>query len=72
MSKIQVKVSSITNAERGRKILEDNGIKAVIKRSSEIAADEGCGYSIFFNSEKEKGIALLRKAGVRIVGIAEV
>lgn len=71
MAEIQVKVSSVTNATRGRKILENNGFYARIKRSSDIGPKDGCGYSIYFKGNKEKGVELLRNSGIRIVEVIE-
>ena len=39
-------VSSVTNAMRGQRLLESNGIRAIVSRALEPDGTNGCGYSI--------------------------
>jgi hypothetical protein len=71
VAEIQVKVSSITNATRGERLLHNNGFSAQVKRSSELEPGNGCGYSIFFSGDKDAGVEILRKAGIRIVEVTQ-
>lgn len=71
MSETQVKVNSITYAAKGKKILTDNGFKAYIRRSRKIEKGEGCGYSIYFAGDRDKGLALLKNYGIKLIGVAE-
>ncbi|MDD3693397.1 MAG: DUF3343 domain-containing protein [Oscillospiraceae bacterium] len=59
-------VSSITNAMRGKSILEQNNIRAFINRSHDECINNGCGYCIIVTSDFEKAERLLRSIGIRI------
>ncbi|MBQ3431458.1 MAG: hypothetical protein IJG23_01595 [Clostridia bacterium] len=71
MTEITVKVGSVTNAQKGRRILQRNGIHAVVKRSVHIRKGDGCGYTIVFNGERQTGIQLLQKAGIKIISVRD-
>lgn len=66
MTETQVKLSSVTNATRAKRILVNNGFRAYIIRSSELEKGNGCGYSVVFSGDAEKGTELLRNSGIRI------
>lgn len=64
-------VGSITNAMRGKKILENNGIRAYVHRSSNPSQGDGCGYSLLVTGQEQRAEKLLRGQGVRIVRISD-
>ncbi|MDD3832896.1 MAG: DUF3343 domain-containing protein [Oscillospiraceae bacterium] len=66
MSSLCFYVSSITNAMRGKSILEQNGIRAFITRSSDETVKNGCGYCLLVTSDYELAERLLRSTGMRI------
>ena len=67
-----IKVGSVTNAQRGIRILRQNGIKSSVIRIFKPKADEGCGYALRVNSEdKRKSIDILRRNNIRIIGDLE-
>lgn len=61
-------VSSITNAMRGRDLLERNGLKAYIGRATDNNDNNGCGYNIKVVGDQDKAVRLLTAAGIRIRG----
>lgn len=63
-----IQVSSITNAMRGKTILERNGYKAYVRRAIDAQGHNGCGYSLLVQGDGDKAERLLRNAAIRIVG----
>lgn len=61
-------VRSITNAIKGQKILEQNGMEAYVKRSNP-SAREGCGYAIDVSGDINRALTLLENAGIQISAI---
>lgn len=61
-------VSSVTNAIRGKELLDKNGIRAHISRLADENIKNGCGYCIFVSSDYERAESLLRSCGIRIRG----
>ena len=64
-------VGSITNAMRGKKLLEEQGIRAYLHRASHPAEGDGCGYSLLVTGNGEKAVQTLREKGVRIIRIKD-
>jgi len=64
----RVDVSSVTNAMRGRSLLERNGLQASIERKLDPAGNNGCGYSLLVNTDPDRVIRLLKAGGIRIQG----
>ena len=75
MNTIHYNVSSVTNAIRGQKILERNGLRAFVHRRSAAEEREGCGYSVWLSGAGPTQAAaaerLLRAAGIRILSVTE-
>lgn len=64
-----IKVGSVTNAQRGLRIMKQNAIKASVIRIFKPSAVEGCGYAIrVLSQDKSRATELLKKYGVRIIG----
>lgn len=61
-------VSSVTNAMRGKSVLERNGYNAHVQRAVERDGSNGCGYSILTNGDGAKAEQLLLNAGIRRQG----
>lgn len=72
MSSLCFYVSSITNAMRGKELLEKNRIRAYISRSIDENTKNGCGYCIYVSSDFEKAQNLLRSSGIRIRGTKQM
>jgi hypothetical protein len=66
LSKIYYDVSSVTNAMRGKSILERNGIRAVVNRTIDKRGKNGCGYSLGVSDESDRPEQLLTSAGIRV------
>lgn len=63
MNKAIVKFSSVTYALKAKRIVENYGGKAIVRKNSKATAGEGCGYSlvIFGNVNGMKNLFDLNK-----------
>lgn len=59
-------ISSVTNATRGKRVLEKQGYTVYMQRS---ANDEGCGYSLIVGGDGARAADLLRRAGIRVLRV---
>ena len=59
-------VSSVTNAMRGRSLLERNGLRAAIERKLDPAGNNGCGYSLLVSADPDQVTRLLQAGGIRV------
>lgn len=64
-------VGSITNAMRGKRILEKEGIPAYVHRSSNAAEGDGCGYSLLVTRDANRAVEYLRRGGVRLIRVSD-
>lgn len=62
-------VSSVTNAMRGKRLLENQGYTVHIQRSSHVTEDAGCGYSLLVRGG-DRAAQLLQRAGIRVLRTA--
>ena len=60
-------VSSVTNAMRGKRLLEQHGYAVHIQRSSHVQENNGCGYSLLVRGNDAP--KLLSQAGIRILRV---
>ena len=65
MKSVYFNVSSVTNAMRGKNLLEKNGMHSYIHRTVDEEGNNGCGYSIT-TDQGERAEPLLTAAGIRI------
>ncbi len=65
----KIKVGSVTNAQRGAGILRINGYKPTVSRIENPVASDGCGFVINVYDDKNMVLDLLRKYGIRIIGV---
>ncbi len=65
---LYIKAGSITNAQRGVKILNKNGYKAQIKRIEKPTAADGCGYVIFLKADNNEPVSILERNGISVKG----
>ena len=70
MTEIVVKVGSVTNAHRAKRVLEKNGYRCRVQRSHKITKGEGCGYSVVTNCDESTLRELLANAVVRIISVS--
>lgn len=70
---LAIKVGSVTNAQRGAKLLRSRGYKPVISRMESPQPDDGCGYVLKLSTyEKEEVIRLLRTNGISVLGVEDL
>ncbi len=69
----QIKVGSITNAQRGAKTLRLYSIKTTVTRLEHPNAYDGCGFVLNVSEDDYKrAVDLLKQNGIRILGIDTV
>ncbi len=71
MANQYIHVGSITNAMRGKKLLEMQGIRSFVHRASNPPQGDGCGYSLLVTEKGGQAAKLLQKNGVRVVRISD-
>ena len=71
MANYYIHVGSITNAMRGKRLLEDQGIRTYLHRASHTTDMDGCGYSLLVSDSVQKAEQILRKKGVRVIRISD-
>lgn len=69
MINLYIKVGSITNAQRGQRLLRAKGYKAQIKRVEKPTDDEGCGYLLAVKAENKMPVDILSSNGIEIRGV---
>ncbi len=68
----EIKVGSVTNAQRGSKLLRRYGIKPAVSRIENPAPGDGCGFVITVDyNDCDAAKSLLYKNGIRIFGVTE-
>ncbi|MGN0458163.1 MAG: putative Se/S carrier-like protein [Eubacterium sp.] len=65
----KIKVGSVTNAQRGARILRANGFRPTVSRIENPSANDGCGFVINVFGDIDKALELLKKQGVRILEV---
>ena len=70
MAEITVKVGSVTNAQKAKRILLKKGYRAAVKRTSQIKKGDGCGYSIVTQGDSGTVLSILKQAGINTVSVA--
>ena len=66
-----IKIGSITNAQRGRAVLHGNSVQARIKRIENPQPGDGCGYVLAVDGDADEAVRLLKKSGLRVLGVDE-
>ncbi len=64
-------VGSISHAMRGKRLLEQNGIRSVVHR---VKSDgkSGCGYGLLVTGHREEALEALRAGGVTVIRVQGV
>lgn len=63
---LNIKVGSITNAQRGQKLLRERGYKPIIKRVEKPSKADGCGYIISVHSSGNEPVEILKKNRIEV------
>ena len=71
MGNYYIHVGSITNAMRGRRLLEAQGIRSYLHRISRPTEQDGCGYRLLVTADAQRAEKLLRDNGVRVIRVSE-
>lgn len=62
MKKYLITFRSVTPAQRGQRLLRQNGVNTTLQRTPRWMEERGCGYSLGLREEDaERAVALLRK-----------
>ncbi len=61
-------VSSVTNAMRGKRMLEKQGYAVQMQRAANVTEDAGCGYSLLVRGGAQAA-EQLRRAGIRVLRV---
>ena len=60
-------VSSVTNAMRGKAVLERQGFTVYMQRTSRISDTDGCGYQLLVKGNGNRAIEHLKQARIRVL-----
>lgn len=71
MANHYIHVGSVTNAMRGKRLLEEHGIRTYLHRASHPADGDGCGYSLLVTDGVERAEQMLRQKGIRVIRITD-
>ncbi len=71
MANQYIHIGSITNAMRGKSLLERHGIRAYVHRASDPPQGDGCGYSLLVTEKGGQAAEILRKNGVRVIRVSD-
>ena len=71
MANHYIHVGSITNAMRGKRLLEAQGMRPYLHRATNAARGDGCGYSLLVTDRLEQAKEVLQKGGVRVIRISD-
>lgn len=63
-------VRSVTNAMRGKSLLEKRGFKVYVQRSFKTDENNGCGYRLLVNGNGDQAQKILESAGLFFGGRA--
>lgn len=68
----EIKVGSVTNAQRGAKLLKNAGYRVFVHKQLRPRTTDGCGYLLRLEDGDGEALALLRQHGVRITGVEQL
>jgi hypothetical protein len=66
-----IRLSSVTYAIRGQKLLEQRGIRCNMRKLSRGMNVKGCGYGLDIYGDVHAAVDILRMAGIRILEVSE-
>ena len=71
MANFYIHVGSVTNAMRGKRLLEEQGMRTYLHRTSHPAEGDGWGYSLLVTEGVNSAVQVLQKRGVRVIRVTE-
>ncbi|MBQ4100253.1 MAG: DUF3343 domain-containing protein [Oscillospiraceae bacterium] len=69
MEKIIVNIKSITYAHKAQKLLLAKGITSNIKKATSSEGTQGCGYSLYINTDNKNVVSFLEKNRIPIASV---
>lgn len=69
---IDIKVGSVTSAQRGARVLKSHGYKVNIRKLEHPSKSDGCGYVLRINSESEEALTILKNSSIKVTGVDSV
>lgn len=64
----EIKVGSVTNAQRGVRLLKSKGYRAAMSRLENPSRADGCGYIIKVFCDDDNVINMLKSSGIPVLG----
>ena len=68
---MMIEVGSVSNAMSGKRILEQHGLRAYMRRRAPSENGEGCGYGLLIPAAEARAAAWLQEGGVRVIRVRE-
>ncbi len=69
--RFDIKVGSVTNAQRANRLLRSKGVKASFHRMDNPLPQDGCGYAVSVN-DKSTALDILQKANIKVLGVEQL
>ena len=66
---IDIKVGSVTNAQRGARVLRANGYRVNIRKLEHPSKSDGCGYVLRISGDAGEAAELLKNSGIKVKGV---
>lgn len=66
-----IHVGSITNAMRGKRLLEQAGVRSYLHRANQMQEGDGCGYRLLISADPQRAVELLREKGIRVIRVSD-
>ena len=71
MANHYIHVGSITNAMRGRQLLDAKGMRSYLQRTTRGSDRDGCGYRLLVTEDVQRARQILQEGGVRVIRISD-
>lgn len=68
----EIKVGSVTNAQRGAKLLKEAGYRVFVHKQLRAGPTDGCGYLLRIEDGDSNAGALLKQHGIRVTGVEQL
>lgn len=68
----EIKVGSVTNAQRSMRILKSRGYRPTMSRMENPKKTDGCGYVIKVYCEDDKVLGILKASGISVLGVEAI
>lgn len=69
--RFDIKVGSVTNAQRATRLLKSKGVKAGFHRMENPLPQDGCGYAVSV-SDKKTALEILQNANIKVLGVEQI